>query len=77
MEYFNGVRDVDVSDIDCLKNMTQETANAIATGPQDAFFTLLDNFNHELKNFKQVCPKEMIDKLSNPLSLKTNISKAI
>ena len=44
MEYFNGVRDVDVSDIDCLKNMTQETANAIATGPQDAFFTLLDNF---------------------------------
>ena len=39
--------------------------------------TLLDNFNFELKNFKQVCPKEMIDKLSNPLSLNTNVSKAI
>ena len=48
MEYFNGVTDVDVSDIDCLKDMTQETANAIATGPQDMFFTLLDRFNSDL-----------------------------
>jgi hypothetical protein len=51
MEYFNGIRHVDVSDIDCLKDMTQETANAIATGPQDAFFTLLDNFNSDLNYF--------------------------
>ena len=51
MEYFNGIREVDVSDIDCLKNMTQETANAIATGPQDAFFTLLDRFNDDLNYY--------------------------
>ena len=51
MEYFNGIRHVDVSDIDCLKDMTQETANAIATGPQDAFFTLLDRFNDDLNYY--------------------------
>ena len=38
---------------------------------------ILDNFNIEVKNFKQVCPKEMLNKLLNPLSLKTKISKAI
>ena len=51
MEYFNGRRNVDVSDIDCLNNMTQETANAIATGPQDEFFTLLDTFNNDLRYY--------------------------
>jgi len=38
---------------------------------------ILTKYNEEVKNFKQVCPKEMIDKLSNPLSLKTKISKAV
>ena len=38
---------------------------------------ILDNYDNEVKNFKQVCPKEMIDKLSNPLLLKTEISKAV
>ncbi len=38
---------------------------------------ILENFKNEEKNFKQVCSKEMLNKLSNPLSLKTNISKAI
>ena len=36
---------------------------------------ILENFNDEVKNFKQVCPKEMLDKLLNPLSLKVKISK--
>ena len=31
---------------------------------------ILENYNDEVKNFKQVCPKEMLGKLSNPLSLK-------
>jgi len=31
---------------------------------------LILNFEDELKNFVQVCPKEMLDKLSNPISLK-------
>ena len=30
----------------------------------------------ELKNFKQVCPVEMLDKLENPISLKPHIKKA-
>ena len=30
----------------------------------------LNNFELELKNFKQVCPIEMLDKLDNPISFK-------
>ena len=40
-------------------------------------YKILKNYNDEVGNFKQVCPKEMLDKLSNPLSLKTKISKAV
>ena len=40
-------------------------------------YEILENFDKEIKNFKQVCPKEMIDKLSNPLTLKKNISKFV
>jgi glutamate synthase (NADPH/NADH) large chain len=36
-----------------------------------------ENYNDEVKNFKQVCPKEMLGKLLNPLSLKTRVSKAV
>ena len=38
---------------------------------------ILDNFKNEVKNFKQICPKEMLDKLDNPLTTKIKISKAI
>ncbi len=31
---------------------------------------IFDNFDKELKNFKQVCPIEMLDKLDNPISSK-------
>ena len=31
---------------------------------------IVDNFVEELKNFIQVCPKEMLDKIENPISLK-------
>ena len=37
---------------------------------------ILKNFEEELKNFKQVCPIEMLDKLDNPISLKPHIKKA-
>ena len=36
---------------------------------------ILDDFEIELKNFKQVCPIEMLDKLDNPISLKHHIQK--
>ena len=38
---------------------------------------ILDNFNNEVKKFQQICPKEMLNKLSNPISFKSNIPKAI
>ena len=37
---------------------------------------ILENFNFELKNFKQVCPIEMLDKLDNPISLRPHTKKA-
>jgi len=36
---------------------------------------LIDNYDEELKNFIQVCPKEMLDKLSNPISHKPAIKE--
>ena len=38
---------------------------------------IIKNFDVEVKRFQQVCPKEMLNKLLNPISLKDNISKAI
>ena len=37
---------------------------------------LIDNYEKEVKNFKQVCPKEMLDKLKNPITLKNLRSKS-
>ena len=37
---------------------------------------ILDNYQIELKNFKQVCPIEMLDKLENPISIKSQVKKA-
>jgi len=58
----------------CLKNLVNEhfieTDSAVAK-------KILKNFNKEIENFYQVCPKEMLDKLLNPISLKKIISKAV
>ncbi len=37
---------------------------------------ILENFETELKNFKQVCPIEMLDKLENPITVKDKVKKA-
>ena len=55
---------------DLIKEHFQETKSKIAQ-------KILENFEGENKNFKQICPKEMLDKLINPLSLKKNISKVV
>tara|TARA_B100000945_G_scaffold238307_1_gene194398 strand:- start:184 stop:4683 length:4500 start_codon:yes stop_codon:yes gene_type:complete len=59
---------------DRLKNLleeyTLETDSEISK-------SILDNFSNEIKNFKQVCPIEMLDKLEHPISLKKGVSKAI
>ena len=36
---------------------------------------IIDNFDKEIYNFIQVCPKEMINKLENPIKDKINIKK--
>ena len=36
---------------------------------------IIDNFEQEIFNFLQVCPKEMLDKLEHPITKKTNIEK--
>lgn len=53
-----------------IKEHTQETNSKIAK-------KILENFDDELNNFKQVCSKEMINKLSNPLSLNKKVLEAV
>jgi len=36
---------------------------------------IIENFEEEIKNFIQVCPKEMVNKLKNPISLKPAIKE--
>ncbi len=38
--------------------------------------TIVDNFENEINNFVQVCPKEMLDKLENPISNKKLVGQA-
>jgi glutamate synthase (NADPH/NADH) large chain len=52
-----------------LKDFLEEANSLVAK-------KILDNFEKELENFKQVCPKEMLDKLENPISLKPLVKKA-
>ena len=51
-----------------LKTFIKETNSIFAK-------KILDNFEKELSNFKQVCPIEMLDKLDNPITLKPTIKK--
>ena len=32
--------------------------------------SIINNFDEEIRNFKQICPIEMLDKLDNPISLR-------
>ena len=36
---------------------------------------IIDNFTSEIKNFVQVCPKEMVDKQKNPISLNLKVKE--
>ena len=57
-----------------LKNLIKEhhleTESKIAS-------KILENYKVEIKNFRQVCPIEMLNKLDNPLTLKEKVLKAI
>ena len=58
--------------IDKLKKLLKEY---LLETESETSKVILDNFSKEVKNFKQVCPIEMLDKLENPMSLKSKISK--
>ena len=47
----------------------QETESSVSKN-------IVENFDEEVNNFLQVCPKEMIDKLKNPITTKSIIGKA-
>jgi len=51
-----------------LNEFLKETNSVVAK-------KILNDFKVELKNFKQVCPIEMLDKLDNPITLKSAIKK--
>ena len=53
--------------INFLKNLILEHSEETHSKVSKYIF---DNFDEELKNFIQVCPKEMLDKIENPISLK-------
>ena len=52
-----------------LNSFVKETNSKIAQ-------KILNDFDNELKKFKQICPIEMLDKLDNPISLRSNNKKA-
>ena len=57
-----------------LKNLVQkhfkETKSKIAE-------KIIFDYKNEINNFYQVCPKEMLDKLDNPITIKDKINIAI
>ena len=55
-----------------LKKLVIEHSNE--TESQISKNIVLD-FENKVKNFVQVCPKEMLDKLENPITLKTKIKE--
>ena len=51
-----------------LKEHFEETESKITK-------KIINNFNEEVKKFIQVCPKEMLNKLKNPISFKSKIKQ--
>jgi glutamate synthase (NADPH/NADH) large chain len=58
------------------KNFLKDNIKKFVTETQSNFAKkILDNYEKELKYFKQVCPIEMLDKLDYPITLKPTIKK--
>ena len=58
------------------KNFLKENLKKFVAETQSSFAKkILNDYEKELKNFKQVCPIEMLDKLDNPITLKPTIKK--
>ena len=55
-----------------LKNLINEHLKETGS---DLSKKIIENFDKELINFIQVCPKEMLNKIKNPISLKKEVKK--
>ena len=55
-----------------LKNLIAEHLNETESALSKK---LIENYDKEINNFIQVCPKEMLNKLENPISLKSNFKQ--
>ena len=58
--------------VNYLKNLIQDHCKETNSNLAQK---IIDNFDKEIYNFIQVCPKEMINKLENPITDKINIKK--
>ena len=62
---------------DHWKNFLKDNLNAFVEETNSKITKkILNDFEKELKKFKQICPIEMLDKLENPISLKSPVKKA-
>ena len=62
---------------DHWKNFLKDSLNAFVEETNSKITKkILNDFENELKKFKQICPIEMLDKLENPISLKSPVKKA-
>tara|TARA_R110002020_G_scaffold82163_6_gene203436 strand:- start:1655 stop:3139 length:1485 start_codon:yes stop_codon:yes gene_type:complete len=61
MDYFNGQGTIVVKDLSHLNNLSQEELNSIATGPQDVFFSHLEDFNR-LLTYHNIEPLDVTNK---------------
>ena len=59
--------------IDRLKKLIEEYYKETSSETAEK---ILNSFSSKIKQFKQVCPIEMLDKLENPITLKTSKSKS-
>jgi glutamate synthase (NADPH/NADH) large chain len=65
-----------IPETDYWKNYLKELINEHYKETESTIaFKILKNYAKEVKKFKQVCPKEMYDKLANPISFKKKILK--
>ena len=60
--------------IDPLREIEPYISTAKKTNSKIAK-TILTDYTAELKNFKQICPIEMLDKLENPVTFEINKKK--
>ena len=51
IEYFNGLRNVYVNNLNTLTNLNQDELNLLATGRQEDFLNMLDGVNNELNAY--------------------------